>query len=180
MQEIKKVAFLGAGALGAAYISKFIDAGDFEAVVVADGERYGRLGSDGLIVNGRQYRFPVVRPDERSTAADLIIVALKHHHLEGAVNGLNNLVDGNTTIISVMNGLDSERTIAAVYGQEAILFAISIGIDALRDRNNVRFSNPGKIIFAGKVVALGEALGIPTPINQSVLHIIRVLEQHPA
>jgi 2-dehydropantoate 2-reductase len=151
MQEIKKVAFLGGGALGAAYISKFIDAEDFEAVVVADGERYGRLTGDGLIVNGKQYRFPVVRPGERSTAADLIIVALKHHHLEGAVNDLKNLVDGNTTIISVMNGLDSEETIAAAYGQEAILFAISIGIDALRDQNNVRFSNPGKIIFGEAV-----------------------------
>jgi 2-dehydropantoate 2-reductase len=89
----------------------------------------------------------VVRPGERSTAADLIIVALKHHHLEGAVNDLKNLVDGNTTILSVMNGLDSEETIAAVYGREAILYAISIGIDALRDQHQVRFSNPGKIIF---------------------------------
>jgi 2-dehydropantoate 2-reductase len=222
------------------------------------------------------------------------------------VTDLKNLVDGNTTLISVMNGLDSEKTIAAVYGQEAVLYAISIGIDALRDQNQVNFSNPGKIIFgeavndqtsrkvkrvqtafdragiahdtpadmmrmmwwkfminvginqaaavmqapfgvfqtstdaqalmealmrevievarasdinlsgkdieqwygflntlaangkpsmlqdieagrktevdifAGKVVALGESYGIPTPINQTVLHTIRVLEQHAA
>jgi 2-dehydropantoate 2-reductase len=35
-------------------------------------------------------------------------------------------------------------------------------------------------IFAGKMVALGESFGIPTPVNQTVLHTIRVLEQHPA
>ena len=31
-------------------------------------------------------------------------------------------------------------------------------------------------IFAGKVVALGAAHGIPTPVNQTVLRIIHVLE----
>ena len=32
-------------------------------------------------------------------------------------------------------------------------------------------------IFAGKAVELGEAYGVPTPINQTLLQIIRVLEQ---
>ena len=32
-------------------------------------------------------------------------------------------------------------------------------------------------IFAGKVVALGEKYGVPTPINRTMLQIIRVLEQ---
>jgi 2-dehydropantoate 2-reductase len=34
-------------------------------------------------------------------------------------------------------------------------------------------------IFGGKVVELGQAHGIPTPVNQTVLRIIRVLEQYP-
>jgi 2-dehydropantoate 2-reductase len=33
-------------------------------------------------------------------------------------------------------------------------------------------------IFGGKMVALGSAHGIPTPVNQTVLRIIQVLEQH--
>ena len=147
MQEIKRVAFLGSGALGAAYISKFIDANEFDTVAVADGERHDRLQNDGIIVNGKQYHFQVVRPEDLSAPADLIIVALKHHHLASAVHHLKNLVDANTTIISVMNGLDSEEAIAEVHGKDPILYAISIGIDALRDQNRVRFSNPGKIIF---------------------------------
>lgn len=35
-------------------------------------------------------------------------------------------------------------------------------------------------IFGGKVVELGQTHGVPTPINQTVLRIIRVLEQNPA
>ena len=34
-------------------------------------------------------------------------------------------------------------------------------------------------IFGEKVVELGKAHGVPTPVNQTVLQIIRVLEQHP-
>ncbi|MBW2561489.1 MAG: 2-dehydropantoate 2-reductase, partial [Deltaproteobacteria bacterium] len=33
-------------------------------------------------------------------------------------------------------------------------------------------------IFGGKVVELGEAHGVTTPVNQTILRIIRVLEQH--
>jgi 2-dehydropantoate 2-reductase len=33
-------------------------------------------------------------------------------------------------------------------------------------------------IFGGKVVELGERYGVPTPVNQTVLNIIRVLEQY--
>ena len=33
-------------------------------------------------------------------------------------------------------------------------------------------------IFGGKVVELGSAHGIPTPVNQTVVQIIRILEQN--
>ena len=32
-------------------------------------------------------------------------------------------------------------------------------------------------IFGGKVVELGQRYGLPTPVNQTMLHIIRVMEQ---
>ncbi len=34
--------------------------------------------------------------------------------------------------------------------------------------------------FAGKVVELGKSYGIPTPVNETLLSIIHVLEQYPA
>lgn len=151
MPEIKKVAFLGAGALGAAYISKFSEAAGFETVLVADGDRHDRLKSNGLVVNGKRYTPAVVHPGEQPSPADLIIVALKHHHLAGAVNDLKHLVGDHTIIVSVMNGLDSEETLGAVYDMDKMVYAISIGIDALRDQNQVSFTNPGKIIFGEAV-----------------------------
>jgi 2-dehydropantoate 2-reductase len=34
-------------------------------------------------------------------------------------------------------------------------------------------------LFGGKVVELGNAYGIPTPVNETVLRIIQVLERVP-
>jgi 2-dehydropantoate 2-reductase len=147
MQQIRRVAILGAGAMGASYASMFFDAADFSTVLIARGDRHERLRREGLVVNGKPYALPVVHPDEATTPADLIIVALKHHHLPDAVPDLRNLVGDQTTIISVMNGLDSEETIGSVYGMDKVLYAIAVGIDALRQENRITYSKSGKLFF---------------------------------
>jgi 2-dehydropantoate 2-reductase len=145
--EIKNVAILGAGAMGAVYASKFFEAGPFSTVLVARDKRYERLKTAGLVVNKKHYLVPVIRPDETTPPADLIIVALKNHSLPEAVSDLKNFVGDQTTIISVMNGLDSEEHLGSVYGMDKVLYAIAVGIDAVREENSVTFTNPGKIFF---------------------------------
>jgi len=133
--------------MGAFFASKFSEAGDFSTSLVAGGERYDRLKGQGLVVNGREYFIPVIHPDELSTPADLIIVALKNHHLAGALNDLKNLAGDQTTILSVMNGLDSEEIIGSFYGMEKMLYTISVAIDAVREGNQITYTNPGKHYF---------------------------------
>ncbi len=147
MKEIKTVAVLGAGAMGAVYASKFFDASHFSTVLVARDSRYDRLKKEGSTVNGKHYLVPVVHPDEPFGPCDLIIVALKNHNLTEAVPDLRNLVGDQTTIISVMNGLDSEEYIGSVYGMDKVLYAIAVGIDAVREGISVTYTNPGKIFF---------------------------------
>ncbi len=147
MGEIKKVAILGAGALGATYAAKFYDWDPGSVVIIADGERYARLKKNGLVINGRPYRIPVLRPNEASTPVDLILIGLKHHHLDQALPDLRQFVGEDTTIISLMNGLDSEEMIGAVHGMDKLLYAIVVGIDAVREGNQVVARNLGKIIF---------------------------------
>jgi len=147
VKEIKKVAIIGAGAMGAVYASRFFDASPFSTVLVARGRRCDRLRTEGLVVNGKHYSIPVVHPDEADSPADLIIVALKNHDLPEAINDLKNLVGDETTLISVMNGLDSEEFLGSAYGMDKVLYAIAVGIDAVREGNSVTHTIPGKIIF---------------------------------
>jgi 2-dehydropantoate 2-reductase len=151
MKDINKVVILGAGAMGAFFATRFFDTGECSTAVIAQGKRYEKLKSDGLVVNGKKYGIPVIHPDEDTSPADLVIVALKNHHLPEAVHDLKNLVGDQTTIISVMNGLDSEEYIGSVYGMDKMLYAVSVGIDAVRQENRVNYTNPGKHYFGDAI-----------------------------
>ncbi len=147
MKAIRKVAIVGAGAMGAAYAAMFTDAVGFSVFFVARGERYERLKNQSYGVNERLYHFPVVHADKVTGPADLIIVALKHHHLAGAVSDIAALAGPDTAILSVMNGLESEETIAGACGMDKLVYAIAVGIDAVHENGRFTYANPGKIIF---------------------------------
>jgi len=138
---------LGAGAMGAAYASRFYATDPACIAFAASGERYERLKSEGVVVNDRHYPIPVLSPESAGRPADLIIVALKHQHLAAALPDLENQVGENTVILSIMNGLDSEPIIASVYGDDKVLYATAVGIDAQRDGNVVHYSKGGTIFF---------------------------------
>jgi 2-dehydropantoate 2-reductase len=147
VEPIKNVSILGAGALGAMYAAQFHTSGAFDVSLIATGARRERLLADGLVVNGTSYHIPVVDPSQTASPADLILVALKHHHLAGALVGLDSLVGEHTLFLSVMNGLDSEEMIGAAYGMEKVLYAIALGMDAVREANHVTYVNPGRVVF---------------------------------
>jgi len=147
MKDIESVAVLGAGAVGAYFAQRFFESPKFSLAVIAKGERLERLKRDGVTVNGTHYAFPVIDPAQADAPVDLIVVALKHHHLEEALPGLDNLIGDSTIILSVMNGLDSEAYIGSLYGMEKVLYGISLAIDSVREGNKVNYVNPGTHYF---------------------------------
>jgi len=146
-QSIEGVHIIGAGAVGAAYASIFYDMDPGCVSFIAGAERFERLRRKGVVVNGKQYPIPVLNSKETFPAADLLIVTVKHHHLDQAIGEMKSSVGADTIIISLMNGIDSEERIAAIYGAEKILYATVVGIDALREENNVIYTTQGKIFF---------------------------------
>jgi 2-dehydropantoate 2-reductase len=145
--EIETVAIIGAGAVGGSYASILHDWNPRCVSIVAGGSRCEGLSREGLIVNGRPYLIPVLRPEDPSPPSDFIIVAVKHHHLDTAIEEMKNRVGAETTILSVMNGIESEERIGAVYGMEKLLYAVAVGIDAQREGNRINYTNQGRIFF---------------------------------
>jgi 2-dehydropantoate 2-reductase len=183
MKEINNVAILGAGAMGAFYASKFFRAFPSSTVLVARGSRYDKLKGEGLVVNGKPYSIPVVHPDETAPPADLVIVALKNHHLPEAGRDLKNIVDDRTTIISIMNGLDSEEYLGSIYGADKLLYSVAVGTDAVREGNSVKYTNEGKVCFgeaensqpSERVLRVKEALNrtdIPCEIPLDMMRVL--------
>lgn len=148
MKSIERIAIFGAGAMGAAYAGLFTDNSDIRVCFAARGERFARLDGAAINVNGREHTIPVIHPDRVDRPFDLVLAALKHHHLTGPVlKDINALTGPDTLILSVMNGLESEKLLGNACGREKIVPAIAIGIDAVHKNNCFTFSNPGKIIF---------------------------------
>lgn len=187
-REISSVAIVGAGAMGAMYAVHFAEAG-FRVALVASGERAQRLARDGIRVNGRHWRFAVTDPTdptdatdatdpadttrtEPPTPVDLVLVAVKAAQLAEAVGLIAPLVDAGTTIISSLNGLDSEEALAERYDPAQVLLSMAAGMETQRVAGEVQFRrvgrfsigvdkrlpNDGQSEHVERVAALGRAL----------------------
>ncbi len=121
--KIKTVAVLGAGAVGSYVIWGLSGLGNVRLGVIAEGERAQRLKTDGCSINGAVYRPEVWSPKE-AHGADLLIVSLKYGALPGALDSIRSIVGGNTTVMSLMNGVDSEEIIAGAVGGEHVLYSL--------------------------------------------------------
>lgn len=168
MTPVRHVAIIGAGAMGAYYAAKFYEMDPESVSLVAEGPRLERLAREGLVVNGKAFSPRVVSPREAAPPPDLILVAVKHHHLESAVKDMGPLVGEGTILLSVMNGIESEERLGEAFGRERVLYAVAVGIDAVRDGNRVTYSQEGRLF-------LGEARNSPP--SPQVRRVTELLER---
>lgn len=136
--EYKKVAILGAGAVGAYMLWGLSKREDIELCLVADGARKERLEKEGLIINDEEY-FPMVKTPQEAKGIDLLIVTVKYNALSDAIMDIEKIVDEHTVIISLMNGVDSEELIGKAVGDEKIVHSL-IKVASERKGNTVRFN----------------------------------------
>ena len=90
--------------------------------VIADGERKRRLEEKGVIVNGVNYKFPIITPEEKGDPADLILIGVKGYGLDQAIEDIRNQVGEETLIISLLNGVDSEEKLVKSFGEKHVLY----------------------------------------------------------
>ncbi len=166
--RVRTVAVVGAGAMGGMYAAHFVRAG-FDVLLVATGERADRLRAQPLVVNGEPLRANVVdpaEPDAVAAPADLVLIAVKDAQLAEASELVEPLMGDQTTVLSVLNGLDSEHAVAGRYGAERVLLCVAAAMDARRDGQRVTFRQAGRLTFgparpgesAERVAAVQDAL----------------------
>jgi 2-dehydropantoate 2-reductase len=239
MQEIKHVAILGAGAMGAFFASRFSDAPEYSTVLVARGQRYDRLKRNGLVVNGKAYAIPVTHPDVRQGNQVTYTSPGKHYFGEATntqpservrrvqaafdragisyetppdmirmiwwkfmVNvGMNPPSAVMRAPYGVFQSSPEARALMETLMREVIALARVEGVNLTEQDiadwypvlqtvspqgetsmlQDIEAGRKTEIeMFAGKVVELGKKHGIPTPVNETMLWLIHVLEQVPA
>lgn len=121
--KIQSVAILGAGAVGSYVIWGLSQKTDIRLGVLAEGERAERLSQEGCLINGTVYRPEVWNPGDAGEI-DLLIVSLKYGSLPGALESIKAMVGDHTTVMSLMNGVDSEEIIAQQVGEEHVIISL--------------------------------------------------------
>jgi 2-dehydropantoate 2-reductase len=153
---------VGAGALGAMYAERLV-AADMSVAFLADADRAARLRETGVTVNGRRLDIPVVTPAEYDRTdgrpVGFVLVALKDQHVAAAAPMISAVCGPDTTLFSVMNGIDSEERLAAAIGDPVdggrVLLCMVAGMDAVRDANAVEYTRLGTVF-------IGERRNVPT------------------
>ena len=147
--KINTVAILGAGAIGSYFIYGFSAADGIDFCLVAKGERKERLEREGLYINGRNYK-PEVKTPEEAKGADLLLVSTKYNALRDALEDIRTVVTSHTTVLSLLNGIDSEEIISTVIDPARIAYSL-MRINSERKGNSVTFNaekTPG--LFVGE------------------------------
>jgi len=147
-KAIKKVSLVGLGALGVLYadhIAKHIPFDDLR--IVADKSRIQKYENEGVYCNGNLCHFNYVLPEDVVEPADLLIFSVKYTHLQEAIVAVKNHVGENTIIISVLNGIESEKDIAKAYGQQHLLYCVAQGMTASKIGNQMTYKHKGLLCF---------------------------------
>lgn len=143
---INSICFLGLGALGAKYAASFYDYDKDLVKVIVDEERKNRYQATGIFVNDKKYNFDYITVQEISSFPDIIILTVKSSDLPRAIDDLKPFVGKNTLILSLMNGITSERVLAETFGWEKIINAVAY-MDAVKEGNRITYGSIGKVIF---------------------------------
>ena len=148
--KIDSVSIIGLGAVGAVVASRLTSfLGKANVQCIVDPARKARYESDGIFINGVKQDFNYLTPED-AVPADLIIIATKNLQLGEALESIRSAVGIHMAIMTLCNGIQSERDAAAVYGEERVLYGFIIGISSIHEKNQIRCPVEGRIVFGEK------------------------------
>ncbi len=131
MRDIKNVLICGLGAIGSIYADKIKG-----AKILVDTGRLERYKKNPTTFNGKVMELDYILPND-DFKADLIIIATKYDGLANAIENIQKFVSDDTLILSLLNGVTSEKIIAERYGAEKVVYSYFIGHSAVREGRNI-------------------------------------------
>lgn len=148
---IRTAAVVGLGAMGTMYARQFTETLGADAVkVAASGERIARYRKDGIRCNGKKCNFLYTdgsREKETGETADLVLFTVKFGGLRESMELAAPLVGKDTVILSVLNGITSEKILSSRFGREKVLLCTAQSMDPRRSGNETIYEHMGSIWF---------------------------------
>lgn len=138
MKQIEKVLICGLGALGSFCASKIYENKSTILKIVLDETRYKRYKDNPTIFNDKQYLFDYILPTEKNYQADLVIIATKADGLDSAIKNIKPFTTEETIILSLLNGIHSEKKLEKEIKSNNILTSFYLGTSCIRTERQIQ------------------------------------------
>lgn len=147
--SIKSAGIIGMGAVGVVVGEQLQTVLGNNLFCIMDEGRKAKYSDSGIIINNKRIDFNLVTPAE-GKPVDLIIIATKNLQLQEALESIKSFVGPDTVILSLLNGIQSEKDIEQLYGADKTLYGFIIDLQSINISGNVQCFGKGKIVFGEK------------------------------
>ena len=145
---IQKVGMIGRGAIGVLFADLIQEKiGKENFAFICDEKRAENYRNNPVFCNGRKMDFQYVSCKEAFGPVDLLIIAVKGPVLEQSLESVRDFVEKDTVILSLLNGISSERIVEQELGQGIVLHSIAQLMDAVKLGNQVTYTKTGEIVI---------------------------------
>jgi len=157
-ENVVKIAIVGTGAMGSVYAGLLGKAGHEVWAIDTWREHIDAIAGSGLAVSGASGRYVVDslhvgRTPEDAGPCDLWVIATKAQDVEGVAASIAPLLQPDSVVMALQNGLGSGERVARHVPQEHILIGIAEGFGSSIPR-------PGHVHHEGmRLIRIGEMQG---------------------
>ena len=142
---IKTVGIAGAGSVGSALMYEMYHKDPENVYLLATGERADRMREKGISVNNEIF-FPKVYSDRsQGVHLDLVIIAVKTYSLESLINDIRPLLDSDTLILPIENGITTTQLFEREFPDNRVFYGVVLRTDAHRMSRRVYFNTLGEM-----------------------------------
>lgn len=124
-----RIAIVGAGAVGCYFGGRLAEAGN-TVHFLARGEQLRALRENGLSVHSelgdlRQLEVEATDDPHGIGPADVVLVTVKSYDLPEAINAVQLLIDDDTAVIGLQNGVTAEEELSQAIGEDRVLGGVA-------------------------------------------------------
>jgi 2-dehydropantoate 2-reductase len=148
-----RILVVGAGAIGGYFGGRLVEKGtDTDVTFLVRERRKRQLEETGLMIKSIHGNFhksvQTITVNEKADPFDLIILAIKSYHLDGALQSIQSFVGQKTAILPLLNGISHVEKLKEAYGEERVLGGLCFIESTLNDRGEIeQFSGRHDLVF---------------------------------
>ncbi len=145
--KIQNAALIGMGAVGSVYGKLLFQKYKDNFFVIANKDRKEKIIQNGITVNGETFYPNILDDNSKNKSLDLIIITVKNYSLDNAIDDLKNLVNENTILLPLLNGVTATERLKTAFPSNVVFYGLSMGIDAVKNEKEVINTVNGTIQF---------------------------------